>query len=146
MTGDLRVNQMEMTTIKGTIFSPGMGGAGPSIEKQKRLLRVFVPEISEMRSGTINVRLKSPLSISKFDVETPPIEWEKNRWENFKILRALIQIHTPEYDKPVPCLLYYPSAGGYCNDPFIVEVVTQSLNFKNGDECSIILPFILPAS
>ena len=45
-----------------------------------------------MHSGTINVRLKSPLSISKHDVETPAIEWEPNRRESFKIVRALIQI------------------------------------------------------
>jgi hypothetical protein len=129
-----------MIQLKGKIFE-GTKGATGSIEKQKPFLNSFIPEISSMKSGTINVQLEFPLLIATYDVETTSIEWEKNRWEKFKFLRAEFQICTPSFGNPVSCLLYYAEKSPYYSNPHIVEVVTKDLTEQKilAKECFIIL-------
>ncbi len=128
-----------MIKLRGKIFE-GTKGAAPSIEKQKPFLQPYIPEISLLKSGTINVELESPLLIATYDVETPSIEWEPNRWEKFRIVRAAIQLCVPTFGDPVPCLLYYAEKSPYYYNPRFVEVVTKKLDQKNeARECFICL-------
>jgi hypothetical protein len=123
--------------IRGKIFV-GFKGAGPSIKLQEPFLKQYIPEISSMFFGTINVRLEFPISVATYDVETPSIEWQKDRWERFRIIRAEFQLCAPDA-KPVPCLLYFAEKSPYHFEPCIVEVVTRQIDLSQARECFIIL-------
>jgi hypothetical protein len=127
-----------MMKIKGTIIPQGYGGATNSIREQEPLIKRYVPEISSMRFGTVNVRLESPILAPPYDVETPSIEWQKGRWEKFGFIRAEIQLCTPE-SETAHCLLYYAETPPYHSDPFIVEVVTKDFGLIRTRECFIML-------
>ena len=123
--------------IRGKIFS-GLKGAAPSLKLQEPFLKQYIPEISTLFFGTINVRLEFPISVATYDVETPSIEWQKDRWERFRIIRASIELCAPNA-RAVPCLLYFAEKSPYHFEPYIIEVVTQQLDLSQARECFIIL-------
>ena len=54
----------------------GLGAASRLIELQKPLLRGFLPDIEDCKTGTINVQLDHALDIRIPDIVTPPLQWE----------------------------------------------------------------------
>lgn len=124
-----------ITKLKG-VLTGGLGKARNCIEQQKPLLKNYVPEIASM-FGTINVLLDSPLLITKYDVETPPLQWSQNCTERFRLVNGLFQLITPGFGEPVPCLLYFAETSPYRSNPFFVEVVTKQLKKGDAKECLI---------
>jgi hypothetical protein len=61
--------------MNGHIVS-GLGAAASLIQRQKPLLRDFLPYIENCKIGTINVQLDHALDIRIPDIVTPPLQWE----------------------------------------------------------------------
>ena len=128
---DCQINMI----IRAKIFKVAGGTAG-DIKKQKPLLIPYVPEIATMHDRTINLSLEHPLLVGDYDVETKSIEWEINRWEKFRFIRARIQFCPcePSYDKAIPCLLFFAEASPYHYNPYIIEVITPKCDLKGVTE------------
>ena len=126
--------------LRGKIV-PGFSGAAGSIKKQKPFLQSYIPDISSVHDGTINVQLESPLFVREYDIETPPIEWVTGFWEIFRIIRARIQLCPcePSFGNAIPCLLYFAEASPHHFNPYLVEVVTKELVLTDVKECFIFL-------
>jgi hypothetical protein len=73
-------------------------------------LVAYVPEIRQMKMGTINLALENPVHFSSWDVETDRIHWNP-QWpdfsEWFRIVRGFIRLQQAASAERVPCLLYF---------------------------------------
>jgi hypothetical protein len=69
-----------------------------------------VPEISQMRRETMNLKLENPVRFSSWDIETERIRWDPDRpnfLEQFQIIRGFIRRQQAACAERVSCLICF---------------------------------------
>ncbi len=124
-----------MTIIHGKIVNK-LGAANKTVPLQMPYFIEYDPFFEKCHEATINVILETPLKISKWDINTKPIPWVKNRpdiTEKFSFLKISFTYKNKNY----PALIYYPHQSPNRFNPFHVEILTKKLELTNDKKCSV---------
>ena len=126
-----------MISINGTHID-GLGIATETISLQREYFIEYLPNIEDLFIGTINLKLVDPVVISNPDIITKHIKWsDKFPAEEFSFTEAKVMHQPSEIVKK--CWIYEASLSPNRRDPFIVEVLTEFLEFKKYDHFTLLI-------
>jgi hypothetical protein len=118
----------------------GLGLATTTVAKQYEHLVKEFPDIKDVhRWGTLNLQLEYPLRIVNHDYTTSPIEWEPGFQEQFSLTRIDLQLST-RAAKPQPAWIYVAHRSPHRANTLFIELLTATLQVKNGDRLLVRLP------
>ncbi|KRR07719.1 hypothetical protein CQ12_28170 [Bradyrhizobium jicamae] len=125
--------------VAGTKIS-GLGLATTTVAKQyAHLVREF-PDIRDVhRWGTLNLQLEYPLRILNPDHTTSPIEWDPGFKEQFSLTRIDVEL-CDRAAKPQPAWIYVAHRSPHRANTLFIELLTATLQVKNGDRLLVRLP------
>jgi hypothetical protein len=125
--------------VAGTKIS-GLGLATTAVAKQyDHLVREF-PDIRDVhRWGTLNLQLEYPLRILNPDYTTSEIEWDPGFKERFSLTRIDIEPCT-QGARPQPAWIYVAHRSPHRANTLFIELLTATLQVKNGDSLLVRLP------
>jgi CTP-dependent riboflavin kinase len=128
-----------MSVIVGGTKISGLGLGITTVAKQyEHLVREF-PDIKDVhRWGTLNIRLEYPLRILNPDYTTSSIEWEPGFRERFSLTRIDLEPRTTA--KPQPAWIYVAHRSPHRANTLFIELLTATLEVRNGDRFLIHLP------
>lgn len=126
-------------TIAATKIS-GIGLATTAVARQyAHLVREF-PDIRDVhRWGTLNLQLEYPLRILNPDYTTSAIEWEPGFKERFSLTRIDLEPCT-QAAVLQPAWVYVAHRSVHRANTLFIELLTATLEVKNGDRFLVHLP------
>jgi hypothetical protein len=130
--------RLSMLEISGRIIR-GYGWATGYLAKQIPLIARQFPEIKNCHRGSINVRLKNPLRITRPDFATSEIDWGVMK-EVFHFTRIQFEIPAKGSGKKprrFKAWIYGPQNSPHRGDPFHVEVIARKIPLGKNRACRI---------
>jgi hypothetical protein len=134
-----------MTTVIDATIVRGAGAATKNMWHQlPELVRQF-PNITNVRPGSINVRLSKPLYVN-YEYTTSPISWwddGPNRWQTEIFGFLEIKFEYPiDNNTLYRAWLFDCHNSTYHNDPFHHEIISEKIEGVAYDKrCRVHLPF-----
>src|SRR5579862_7527945 len=125
------------TRLSGTIIR-GLNAATGTVALQIRHLVTYEPRLASCYIGTINVRLRVPLTVKSWDFETAPIRWHPfGPLERFSLLEVTFVYGGTVYH---PAWIYHPHGSPHNADPFHVEILCTKVPLTDDKSCEIVIP------
>ena len=114
--------------------SGGSNPANGTIIRQRPLIAQYFPEIIGCYNGTINLPLEHPLQIRLPQIVTPPLQWQPNFDERFRITEIELEIK----DKRYRAWIYTAEHSPHRFNNMVAEVLAERIEgIAEGLECAI---------
>jgi hypothetical protein len=135
-------NQAMTVSVEGTVVK-GNGVASKNIASQLPHLIKQYPDIKDIHTASINVRLDRPLRIHRYDHETKISWWDVDEgrpgfWHPEKFSLLEIDFEFPIGGPTYRAWFYESHDSGRVGDPVNFEIVSEKIEgLSYGDRCRI---------